>query len=99
VPVLFAAGATFAYFLVLPAAVRFLQNFNHGAFDVLVQARDLYRFELVPTLPLGAMSQLPVALLALGRVDVLNAATLRAKPRDAAARRALRAQRPAAARG
>src|SRR5205085_3611876 len=73
VPVLFAAGAAFAYVLVLPAAVRFLQGFNHGAFDVLVQARGLYRFELLTMLALGAVFQLPVALLALGRVGVISA--------------------------
>ena len=45
-PLLFLAGVVFAYALVLPPAVRFLQGFNHGAFDTLVQARDYYRFEL-----------------------------------------------------
>jgi Sec-independent protein secretion pathway component TatC len=34
--------------------VRFLQGFNHGAFDVLVQARACYRFELMTMLALGA---------------------------------------------
>jgi sec-independent protein translocase protein TatC len=76
VPVLFAAGAAFAYLLVLPAAICFLQGFNHGAFDVLVQARDLYRFGLVTMLAIGAIFQLPVALLALGRAGVIDAAAL-----------------------
>jgi sec-independent protein translocase protein TatC len=74
---LFAAGAGFGYFVVLTPAVRFLQGFNHGAFDVLVQARAYYRFELMTMLALGAMFEIPVLLLALGRAGVLSSATLR----------------------
>jgi sec-independent protein translocase protein TatC len=76
-PALFATGVGFAYFLVLPPAVRFLQGFNHGAFDVLVQARAYYRFELMTMLALGALFEIPVLLLALGRVGILSSATLR----------------------
>ena len=36
VPGLFAAGVAFGYFVVLPAAVHFLQNFNSSEFNVLV---------------------------------------------------------------
>jgi sec-independent protein translocase protein TatC len=71
------------YALVLPPAVRFLQGFNHGAFDALVQARDYYRFELTTMLALGAIFQLPVVMLVLGRVGLLVSATLRAKRRYA----------------
>ena len=39
IPVLFIAGVLFGYFLVLPAAVRFLQNFNSDQFNILLQAR------------------------------------------------------------
>src|SRR3954464_14530743 len=76
-PALFAAGVGFAYFLVLPPAVRFLQGFNHGAFDVLVQARDYYRFELTTMLVLGAIFEIPVLLLALSRAGLLSSTTLR----------------------
>jgi sec-independent protein translocase protein TatC len=43
----------------------------------LVQARAYYRFELTTALALGAMFEIPVLLLALGRVGILNSATLR----------------------
>ena len=46
------------------------------AFDALVQARDYYRFELTTMLALGAIFQLPVVMLVLGRVGLLGSATL-----------------------
>ena len=45
-PLLFVAGITFGYFVVLPGAVGFLQNFNASSFDALVQASSYYRFIL-----------------------------------------------------
>ena len=47
VPFLFYAGVVFAYFLVLPAAVDFLQNFNDDNYDVLLQARDYNKFAIM----------------------------------------------------
>lgn len=76
-PALFAVGVAFGYFFVLPPAVKFLQGFNHGAFDVLVQARDYYRFELTTMLVLGAIFEIPVLLLALSRAGILSSTTLR----------------------
>ena len=82
-PALFAVGAAFAYFVVLTPAVRFLQGFNHGAFDTLVQARPYYRFEIMTMIALGAMFEIPVLLLALGRAGVLSSTTLRTHRRYA----------------
>src|SRR4051794_3518425 len=82
-PALFVAGAAFGYFVVLTPAVRFLQGFNHGAFDVLVQARPYYRFEIMTMLALGAMFEIPVLLLALGRAGILSSSTLRTHRRYA----------------
>ena len=47
IPFLFVAGVLFGYFVVLPAAVRFFQNFNSGEFNVLVQASQYYHFAAV----------------------------------------------------
>jgi sec-independent protein translocase protein TatC len=47
VPFLFISGVAFAYFLALPKAITFLQNFNSDQFDILIQARDLYSFSIM----------------------------------------------------
>jgi sec-independent protein translocase protein TatC len=82
-PALFVVGAAFGYFVVLTPAVKFLQGFNHGAFDALVQARPYYRFEIMTMLGLGAMFEIPVLLLALGRAGILSSTTLRSNRRYA----------------
>src|SRR4051812_34037970 len=72
VPVLFACGVAFGYFLVLPAAVRFLQNFNTDEFNVLVQAKDYYKFVATTLLATGLVFQIPVGILALTRLRVIT---------------------------
>ena len=44
VPVLFIAGVVFGYFVVLPAALDFLLDFNADEFQNEVRARDYYSF-------------------------------------------------------
>ncbi len=77
VPVLFLAGVAFGFYLVLPPAISFLQNFNNTNFDVLIQARDYYRFEIMVLLAMGLVFQLPVGLLALDVAGIVNARMLR----------------------
>ncbi len=83
VPLLFAAGVAFGYFLVLPAAVRFFQNFNSGQFDVLVQASQYYHFAAVTLLAMGLIFQIPLAILAVTRAGIVSARTLRRNRRYA----------------
>jgi sec-independent protein translocase protein TatC len=77
VPLLFVAGAVFGYFLVLPAAIGFLQNFNSSEFDVLVQAKALYSFSILTLIVMGILFQLPVGVLALTRLGVVTPEQLR----------------------
>lgn len=76
VPVLFTAGVVFGYYLVLPPAVNFLQNFNSGSFDILVQAKEYYAFVATLLLALGLIFQVPVGLLALNRAGLVSSSAL-----------------------
>ncbi len=63
VPVLFGVGVAFGYFVVLPAALHFLQGFDAGQFNVLVQASRYYRFAATLLLAMGLLFEVPVAIL------------------------------------
>ena len=75
-PILFIGGVAFAYFIVLPPAVHFLQGYNSRNFDILVQAKTYYTFQMLTMLGIGLAFQLPLGLLALQRIGVINARTL-----------------------
>jgi sec-independent protein translocase protein TatC len=77
VPFLFYAGVIFAYFLVLPAAVNFLQNFNDENYDVLLQARDYNKFAVMVMGAMGLLFQLPMVILAITRMGILTPKQLR----------------------
>jgi sec-independent protein translocase protein TatC len=83
VPFLFVGGVAFAYFIVLPNAVAFLQNFNDDNFDILLQARDFYRFSLLVLTAMGLLFQIPVAILAVTRVGIVSIEQLRRNRRYA----------------
>jgi sec-independent protein translocase protein TatC len=77
IPVLFVAGVLFGYFVVLPSALRFFQNFNSGEFNVLVQANQYYHFAAVTLLAMGLVFQVPVAMLAATRAGIVTPRQLR----------------------
>ncbi|MEI2702526.1 MAG: twin-arginine translocase subunit TatC [Baekduia sp.] len=76
-PFLFIAGVAFGYFLAMPRAISFLQNYNDGQFDILVQARDYYRFTVLLLAAFGALFQIPLAVLATVRLQIITPAQLR----------------------
>jgi sec-independent protein translocase protein TatC len=82
-PVLFGAGIAFAYFVVMPAAVKFLLNFNDSQFNVQVRARDYYSFFSLTMLAGGVIFQLPLAILAVTRLGVVSVSQLSANRRYA----------------
>ena len=72
VPVLFAAGIAFGYFIVLDRAVEFLLNFNDQQFNIQVRARDYYSFVAFMLVALGLMFQVPLAVLAVTRLGIVT---------------------------
>lgn len=77
IPGLFLAGVAFGYFVVLPAAIHFLQNFNSGQFDVLVQASLYYSFAAKLLLAMGVVFEVPVLVIAVTQTGTLNTGQLR----------------------
>jgi sec-independent protein translocase protein TatC len=77
IPFLFVVGVMFGYLVVLPAAVRFFQNFNSGEFNVLVQANQYYHFAAVTLLAMGLLFQVPVGILAATRAGIVTPGQLR----------------------
>jgi sec-independent protein translocase protein TatC len=82
-PVLFLAGIAFAYFVVMPAAVKFLLDFNNSQFNVQVRARDYYSFFSTTVLACGIVFQLPLAIIAVIRLGIVSVAQLRSNRRYA----------------
>ncbi len=83
VPFLFIAGVVFAYYLVLPNAIDFLQNFNDDNFDILIQARDYYKFSIMVLMVMGLLFQVPIGILAVTRVGIVTPRQLRKNRRYA----------------
>ena len=83
IPLLFVTGVLFGYFVVLPSALRFFQNFNSGEFNVLVQASQYYHFAAVVLLAMGLVFQVPVGILAATRAGVVTPTQLRGNRRYA----------------
>lgn len=75
-PLLFMAGVVFTYFEVLPPAVHFLQGYNSKEFQIVIQARPYYKFEILLMLGIGLAFEVPLLLLALQKVGVITAKTL-----------------------
>jgi sec-independent protein translocase protein TatC len=83
IPVLFIAGIAFGYFVVLPAAAKFLLNFNDAQFNIQVRAREYYSFFATTLLACGVVFQVPVGVLAVTRLGIVKVQQLRENRRYA----------------
>jgi sec-independent protein translocase protein TatC len=72
IPALFIAGIVFGYFVVLPAATKFLLNFNDSQFNVQVRAKEYYGFFAQTLLACGIVFQIPVGILAVVRLGIVK---------------------------
>jgi sec-independent protein translocase protein TatC len=72
VPILFVAGVVFGYFVVLPAATKFLLNFNQNQFNIQIRAKDYYGFFTLTLAVMGLIFQLPIGILALTRLGIVT---------------------------
>src|SRR3954451_21893155 len=71
VPILFVAGVVFGYFVVLPAATKFLLNFNDQQFNIQIRAKDYYSFFTLTLGVMGLIFQMPIGILAVTRLGIV----------------------------
>jgi sec-independent protein translocase protein TatC len=83
VPVLFIAGAVFAYLVVIPAALNFLLNFNADQFNVQVRGSEYYGFVITTMIGVGILFQIPVGTIAVTRLAIVTPEQLAANRRYA----------------
>jgi sec-independent protein translocase protein TatC len=74
---LFACGALFAYYVVLPRALDFLTSFNEDLFEIEIRASYYFSFVSFAILAMGLAFEMPIFILALVRLRIVSAAQLR----------------------
>jgi sec-independent protein translocase protein TatC len=72
VPFLFIAGVVFAYFVVVPPALKFLLNFNDDQFNVQIRGSEYYGFFITTLMGVGLLFQIPVGILAVTRLGIVT---------------------------
>jgi sec-independent protein translocase protein TatC len=70
-------GVAFGYWVILTPAIHFLTNYDSPHYEILIRARDYYRFVSFVLLGVSLAFEVPVFVLALVRLRILSAARLR----------------------
>ena len=75
--VLAAAGLAFGYFVVLPAALRFLTSYDTQQFDILIRASTYFSFTTTVLLAIVVIFEVPIVVLGLVRIGLVTSRQLR----------------------
>ena len=69
---LFIAGAALAWYFVLPMTLKFLTSMGDEAFDQMISANEYFGFVTSLVLAMGAVFELPIAILALSALGLVT---------------------------
>ena len=75
--ILTVGGIMFGYYIVLPAALKFLTSYDNNLYNIQIRAKDYYSFVLLVLAAVGVVFELPIFVLALVRIGILTTAKLR----------------------
>ncbi|HKV67637.1 MAG TPA: twin-arginine translocase subunit TatC [Gaiellales bacterium] len=83
IPGLFLIGVVFGWFIVVPAALKFLVNYNSTVVHYFPRASDYIHFVAYTELAMGIVFELPVVMMMLGRVGILRSSMMKRRWREA----------------
>src|SRR5215210_9013718 len=69
---LFICGAALAWYFVIPMTLRFLTSIGDEAFDQMISATEYFGFVVSLVLAMGAVFELPIAILALSVLGLVT---------------------------
>jgi sec-independent protein translocase protein TatC len=69
---LFVAGVSLAYFVVLPVTLRFLLSLGGDSLQSMISAADYFGFAISMSLAFGAAFELPIIILVLTALGILT---------------------------
>lgn len=72
-----AGGLAFAYFIVLPAAIHFLTNYDKNLFFIQIRAKEYLSFSTMVLIAVAVVFEVPIFVLALVRIGIMTSAKLR----------------------
>ncbi len=75
--ILFFAGLSFSFFLVLPAGIRFFMGFGNDELQALFSVNKYFDFVITFVLPFGFVFELPLIITILGKMGILTSAILK----------------------
>ncbi len=75
------AGMAFGDRVALPAALKFLTNYDNSIYDVQIRASDYISFAVLVLAACGAVFELPIVVLGLVRIKALSSKKLRSNRR------------------
>src|SRR5689334_17706091 len=70
-------GVVFGYYVILPPAMHFLTNYDSSHYQIMIRARDYYRFVSFVLLGVALAFEVPAFMLPLFRLRDLSASQLR----------------------
>ena len=77
IPFLFLLGAAFGWFIVVPAALDFLLNFNQSSFTIQLRAANQIQFVALTLAAMGLIFEMPAVMLTLAKLRIVTAPLMR----------------------
>jgi sec-independent protein translocase protein TatC len=78
---LFACGLAFGYGVALPAALKFLTNYDSSIYDIQIRAKEYISFAVAVLVAVGVVFEMPAVIVTLARLGIVKSQTLRAHRR------------------